>query len=37
MRKDVPVNKDKAIFRRTAEKTKDINLGRFTPRGGIRF
>lgn len=37
MRKDVNVSHDKSTFSRTAMRTKDINLGRFHPRGGIRF
>lgn len=38
MRKRVKsVSKDKKIFRNTAVKSKDVNLGRMTMRGGIRF
>ncbi len=38
MRKRISkVGKDKAIFKRTAVKSKDVNLGRVTMRGGIRF
>lgn len=31
------VNRDKRIFSKTADKTKAVNLGRKSPRGGIRF
>lgn len=38
MRKRVrSVRKDKRIFSKTADKTKAVNLGRKSPRGGIRF
>ena len=38
MRKRIrKIGKDKAVFRRTAVKSKDVNLGRVTMRGGIRF
>ena len=37
MRKRVNKRKDKKIFRRTSGKTKSVNLGRVTYRGGIRF
>lgn len=38
MRKRIlKVGKDKSIFKRTAVKSKDVNLGRVTMRGGIRF
>ena len=38
MRKRVrSVNRDKKIFSKTADKTKAVNLGRKSPRGGIRF
>lgn len=29
--------KDRKIFSRTAAKSKAVNLGNFTMRGGIRF
>lgn len=29
--------KDKKIFKKTASKSKAVNLGNFTMRGGIRF
>lgn len=29
--------KDQAVFKRTAAKTKAVNLGMFIYRGGIRF
>lgn len=31
------VRKDKKIFSKTADKTKAVNLGRKSPRGGKRF
>lgn len=37
MRTRVPYRKDRRIFSKTAAKTKDINTGRITFRGGIRF
>lgn len=36
-RKAMPRGKDKAIFRRTASKTKKINIEPLTYRGGIRL
>lgn len=37
MRSRVPPRKDKKVFSRTAAKSKAVNLGNFTFRGGIRF
>ena len=31
------VRKDKRIFSKTADRTRAVNLGRKSPRGGIRF
>ena len=31
------IRRDKKIFSITADKTKAVNLGRKSPRGGIRF
>lgn len=37
MRSRVPRRKDRKVFSRTAAKSKAVNLGNFTYRGGIRF
>ena len=38
MRKRVTnVRKDKKVFSKTADRTRAVNLGRKSPRGGIRF
>lgn len=38
MRKPIRrIGKDKKVFSKTADKTKAVNLGRKSPRGGIRF
>lgn len=37
MRRHVNPRKDKKVFTRTAHKSKAVNLGAFTYRGGIRF
>lgn len=37
MRTRVPYRKDRKIFSKTAQRTKDINTGRLTFRGGVRF
>lgn len=37
MRKEMDKQKDKRIFKETALKTKVVNLGVITYRGGIRF
>ena len=36
-REEMNRNKDRSIFRRTAVKTKKVNLGTNMMRGGIRF
>lgn len=36
-RNHVNKNVDKAVFRRTARRTKAVNLGVLNMRGGIRF
>lgn len=36
-RKAMPTGKDKSLFRRTASKSKSVNLGVVSMRGGIRF
>lgn len=37
MRRKMKVRRDKKMFSHTAEKTKKINLGAVTYRGGIRL
>lgn len=37
MRKKMPHKKDKKVFKRTATKSKDINLNPSVYRGGIRL
>lgn len=37
MRKKMEYNHDKRVFQQTANKTKVLNLGVVTYRGGIRF
>lgn len=37
MRRATNKRKDAAHFRRTAAKTKAVNLGNYVMRGGIRF
>lgn len=37
MRGRTSKRKDRKIFTRTAAKSKAVNLGNFTMRGGIRF
>lgn len=37
MRKKMKARSDKKVFSHTAEKTKKINLGAVTYRGGIRL
>lgn len=37
MRKKMRARRDKRMFSHTAEKTKKINLGAITFRGGIRL
>lgn len=37
MRKRVNPRKDRKIFKKTASKTKAVNLGYSMMRGGIRF
>ena len=37
MRKKVSKGKDRAIFKRTVEKTRDINVKPRISRGGIRL
>lgn len=37
MRKKMKARNDKKVFSRTAEKTKKINIGAVTYRGGIRL
>lgn len=37
MRRPTNRHRDRKLFQRTAAKSKAINLGNFTFRGGIRF
>lgn len=37
MRAKMPHRKDRKVFAKTASKSKAVNLGNFTYRGGIRF
>lgn len=37
MRRSTNKRKDHSLFRRTASKTKAVNLGQYVFRGGIRF